>query len=177
MRFTVAEEQFLIENASEHTSIELAEMLNNKFGTERTAPQVHEKCLKRLRIHTKNKTQYGFKQKEQLPIGTIRSRNNGNTYIKVDNVPYQTRASGYTKPYWMPLQEKIYTDAYGKIPNGMMVCFLNCNRKDFRLENLYPISRKIAVRMAQNKWWSADPIITMTGIRWCELFLASRKGG
>lgn len=176
MRFTVEEEQFLIENASEHSSAELAEMMNNKFGTARTASQVLEKCCKSLHVHVKNKTQYGLKPKEQLPIGTIRSGNNGNTYIKVKDVPIKTRATGYAKPNWIPLQEKIYTDIHGDIPKGYMVCFLDCDRTNFEPTNLHAINRKISAILAKNKWWSSDPVVTMAAIKWCELHYAAKGG-
>lgn len=175
-KFTAEEVEFILNHYSEAKSAQdLADMMNRQFGTPRTADNIREKCRGRgLNVKINNPTQYGKKRKEQLPIGTIRNVSNGCTYIKVKMVPERSLFTGYAKPYWIPLQEKVYTDAHGEIPKGMMVCFLNCDRNDFRLENLYPITRKIAARMAKNEWWSDNPIITMTGIKWCELMIVSK---
>lgn len=83
--------------------------------------------------------------------------------------------SGYARPYWIPLQEKVWTDAHGSVPAGHMICFLDGNTQNFAPENLYPITRAASVRMAQNKWWSSDPRITKTGILYCNLLIALRR--
>ena len=168
MRYSIEEERFLIEHIDSVSSYkELTDMMNQKFGTARLPERVREKCNKGLHISTgKNVTQYGNKPKERIPIGSIRKSSNGSTYIKVaDN---DIKYTGYQEPWWIPLQKKIYEDAYGPIPDGYMVCFLNCDRDDFRLENLYPITRKTSARLAKNGWWSEFPEITMTAIKLCE---------
>lgn len=174
--FTAEEVEYILAHYAEAKSAQdLADIMNSHFGTNRSAENIREKCRKSaLGVSINNPTRYGQKPKEQLPIGTIRTVTNGATYVKVKDVPVGAKFTGYARPYWIPLQEKLYADVYGELPKGMMVCFLNCDRSDFRIENLYPISRKIAARMAQNQWWSDNPIITMTGIKWCELFLETR---
>ena len=170
MRYSEAEERFLREHIGECESFtELTHRLNSEFHTDRKMERVREKCCKQMHIRIgKNISQYGRKPKEQLPIGTIRNGQNGTTYIKVMDAD-KSYATGYQEPWWMPLQKKIYQDAHGKIPDGYMVIFLNCDRKDFSLENLYPISRKTSIRLAQNGWYSKEPQLTLAAIRLCEL--------
>ena len=122
--FTTEQEEWLRGNYYlVSTYQELTELFNDRFGTNRKRTQIAEKCTKRLRLKgMPNPTTYGKKQKEQLPIGSIRKSQTG-TYIKVldsDNV----NISGYSEPYWLPLQKKLFQDVYGEIEPGKMVCFL-----------------------------------------------------
>lgn len=174
--FTLEQEQWLRENFYEAQSYSnLAERFNMAFGTNRSRGQISDKCSKSLGLTGMHcASRYGVKQKEQLPVGTIR-RSQTETYIKVLHVLPGSKFTGYKKPWWVPLQEKIYTDAYGSIPDGHMVCFLDCNPENFDLKNLYPITRQISVRLSQNGWWSKNPEITKTAIKWCELQGAIKK--
>lgn len=170
MRYSEAEERFLREHIGECEAFaELTRRLNSEFGTDRKMELVREKCNKQMKMTIgKNISQYGKKPKEQLPIGTIRESANGVTYIKVMDAD-KSYATGYREPWWIPLQKKIYQDANGKIPDGYMVIFLDCDRKNFSLENLYAIDRKISAQLAKNGWYSKNPELTKTAIRYCEL--------
>lgn len=173
--FTKEQERWLRENYfSSQSYAALVEKFNDTFGTKRSADMLKDKCTKRLRLKgMPNPTQYGRKQKEQLPLGTIRRSQTG-TYIKV-RIASNADMSGYQEPYWTPLQKKIYQDAHGDIQPNQMVCFLNRDPEDFSVENLYPIDRKIAVIMSKNKWWSDDPELTLAAIKWCELFYTIKE--
>lgn len=174
-RFTEQQENWLRENIYSFDSYaDLTARFNEIFGEYRKVDLVREKCTKRLKISMgKNAGQFvaGAKTRD-LPIGTIRKSQTG-IYIKVSNEAVDI--SGYARPNWLPLQQKIYEDAHGKLPEGYMVCFLDCNRENFDLSNLYPVNRQISVRMAQNGWWSNDPTITLTGILQCELQITLNK--
>lgn len=168
--FTAEQEQWLRDNFYTAQSYQdLAERFNKAFGTSRSRGQISDKCSKRMKLNgMHNTSKYGVKPKEQLPVGTIRKSQVG-TYIKVLKIPPGACFTGYKEPWWMPLQKKLYTDAYGSIPDGYMVCFLDCNPENFSLDNLYPITRQISARLSANGWWSNNPEITKTAIKWCEL--------
>lgn len=176
--FTAEQVQWLRDNYYTAQSYQdLTERFNKTFGTNRSRGQISDKCSKNMKLTgMHNTSKYGVKPKEQLPVGTIRKSQTG-TYIKVLPVPPKSNFTGYKKPWWMPLQEKIYTDAYGSIPERYMVCFLDCNPDNFALENLYPITRQISIRLSQFGWWSENPEITKTAIKWCELQGAIREVG
>jgi hypothetical protein len=176
-RYTQAEEKWLLENYSKcSTYKELTAELNNRFGNERKITSVREKCTKGLGIKgMKNPTVYGEgKAKEQCPIGTIRKSSNGNTYIKVKDSAY-TYQSGYREPYWLPIQKKVWMDHYGEVPEGKMVIFLDGNRDNIDISNLYCIDRRISARLAWNGWYSDNTDLTLTAIKWCELFYLLRQ--
>lgn len=172
MKYSNQEKQFLIENISSvQTFRELSNALNSEFGTNRTTEQVRDQCIKQLRIKIgKNAGRYGDRPKEQLPIGTIRKSANHCTYIKVLDST-QGHFTGYKEPWWKPLQKKLYEDAYGPVGDKLVV-FLDCNRENFNLNNLYAVDKKITTRLAKNGWWSTNPDITLAGIKLCELIEA-----
>lgn len=169
--FTAEQEQWLRDNYhSVDTYEELTMRFNERFGTSRKKESIREKCCKRLGLKgIISKTTYGNKEKEQLPIGTIR-KSQVATYIKVLPVPNGTHFTGYAEPYWLPLQKKIYQDAFGPIDSGKMVCFLDNNPENFELDNLYCIDRRISALMSSNHWWTDSKLHTLTAIKWCELY-------
>lgn len=177
VRFTEPQELWLRGNYGKVGSYdELTARFNETFGAERRKDAIREKCTKRLGLKgMPNPTVYGKKAKEELPIGTIRRSQTG-TYIKVQHAQ-SSYSSGYSEPYWLPLQKKIWQDAHGELPKGKMVCFLDGNPQNFDLANLYPIDRSIAAIMAKNKWWTSSRELTLTAIKWCELYYAIKTGG
>ena len=174
--FTPEQEAWLIQSYHNVTSYdELTDIFNHTFGLNRTKSSIREKCNKRLGLNgMPNPSKYGQKQKGQLPIGTIRKSQNA-TYIKVEDVPSGVCFTGYKEPYWIPLQKKIYQDAYGKISQGHMVCFLDRNSDNFDLDNLYCIDRKISAIMSKNGWWNDTRELTLAAIKWCELHYAIKN--
>lgn len=176
-RYTQAEEEWLLENYSKcSTYKELTTELNNRFGNERKITSVREKCTKGLGIKgMKNPTTYRKGNvKEQCPIGTTRKSSNGNTYIKVTDSAYSYQ-SGYREPYWFPIQKKVWIDHFGEVPKGKMVIFLDGNRENIDINNLYCIDRRISAILASHSWYSDNADLTLTAIKWCELFYLLRQ--
>lgn len=170
-KYTAEEIDFIKKNLRHYDSYkEFGKVFNDKFLCNVSPGSISDLCCKRIHYPIgKNKTKFQTGHREKsLPIGTIRKAN-GATYIKVADT--LTNFNGYKEPDWMPLQKKIWIDANGPIRDGEMVCFLDCNRENFALENLYCIDRKIAIRMANNGWWSENRDITLAGIKYIELCL------
>lgn len=175
-RYSSEEKQFIRENLRKYDSYtDFCKVFNAHFGTNVTRSQLSDLCTKRLGFPiAKNKTKFqkGHRDKE-LHIGTIRKTQNGSAYIKVKNT--LSHFSGYREPDWVPLQKKIWEDAYGTVPSGNMVCFLDCNRENYNLENLYCIDRKVSAILATNGWWSTNTDITLAGIKYAELLIALKE--
>lgn len=174
-RWTQDQKEWLVENYQNFDTVkQVADEFNKAFNESRTSGQISDIATKRLGLkRNKNIGTYGKREKEELPIGTVRKSAVG-TYVKVKESGNKN-ITGYQKPYWIPLQEKIYTDAYGEIPEGYYICFLNGNNEDFSLDNLYPINRAISVCMAQGKYWTDSKIHTLTAIKYWELFYARKQ--
>lgn len=177
-RFTKEQNEWLRANYhSTDSYADLTDRFNVRFSSSRTPAQIRETCNKRLKLTgMTNTTRYGSKKKEELPIGSIRKSSTG-TYIKVKNIVDDAiHISGYAKPYWLPLQQKIYEDAYGKIKDNEMICFLDGNPNNFDISNLYCINRKISAAMSTHKWWTKSREHTLTAIKLCELNLILKEG-
>jgi hypothetical protein len=179
--FTEEQESWLIKHYDDYRFYdELTEAFNLHFNTNRSVISVQEKCNHKLGLKGKlGRSSYRYKDKEQLPVGTIRKSQTA-TYIKVQETPSKAFGSkinnrGYREPYWVPLQKKIYQDVYGPIKPGQMVCFLDGDSKNFELDNLYCIDRRISALLTKNKWWTGDRELTRTAIKWCEYYYAIRE--
>lgn len=125
-------------------------------------------------------TQFGNTKGRSLPVGTERiAYTTGGykaVYVKVkETEDCREHITRYAEPYWKVKQKKIYEDYYGEIPKGHMVVFLDQNPDNYDINNLYCISRKILVRMNQNRWFTTDREHTLTAIKWCELFLVLKE--
>ena len=168
-KYTEQEKQFCRENLQLFNCYEdFAKSFNNNFGLDISFERLRDLCNKRLKIGIgKSKTCFQKGQRTRsLPIGTIRKTPSG-TYIKVADT--LTHFSGYKQPDWIPLQKKIYQDAFGEIPKDKMVIFLDCDKTNFSLNNLYCIDRKISVQLAANGWYSENKDVTLAAIKLCEL--------
>ena len=175
--YTSEQEEWLRDNFYRVGSYaELTEKFNSRFCMDKKVSMISWKCNKHMGLKGMfNSTQYGNAQKWELPVGTIR-RTTAGTYIKVAPV-MNNHINHYKEPYWLPLQKKIYQDAYGVIAPGKMVCFLDKNPQNFALDNLYPIDRKTSAIMSKNRWWSENPELTLAAIKWCALHYAIKEVG
>lgn len=175
--YTKEQEKWLRSSISQYDSFsELTNAFNKHFNEDRKVTSVQEKCNKRLKLKI-NKNAGRFKdrnRKEQLPIGTIRKGGNGSVYIKVKD-SFLSYQSGYEEPYWLPIQKKVWQDHYGDVPDGKMVIFLDGNRENLDINNLYCIDRRISAIMAKNRWYMNNREHTLTAIKWCELHYALKE--
>jgi len=53
--------------------------------------------------------------------------------------------------------------------------FLNNNKTDFNITNLYPMKKKYLAYMSRNHWYSNNPDLTLTAIKWCELMYSTQE--
>lgn len=167
--YSEKERRFCLDNIKRFDSYkDFAEAFNKYFGTEISESKLKDLCCKRLKKGIgKSKTCFkNGSRARALPIGTIRKASYGK-YIKVSDT--LTGVSGYKKPDWLPLQKKLYQDVYGAIPENKMVIFLDCDRSNFSIENLYCIDRCVSMELAKNRWYSTDRNITLAAIKYCEL--------
>ena len=69
----------------------------------------------------------------------------------------------------------VWEQHYGSAPpEGHTIVFLNRDTKDCSIENLYAVSPRVLREMSKKKWWSTDRELTLTAIKWCELFYAMK---
>lgn len=156
----------------------LAEMFNRHFNTNVGKYSVSDRCCKQLSIH-RNTNSGIFKNGEQhaqsYEIGDERIHD-GYVWVKVNDIKHCGKVtSKMFKENWVQKHRYVYERQYGKIPNDHIIIFLDSDKTNFAINNLYCIPRKINAIMNQNHWFSENPELTLTAIKWCELYYALKE--
>lgn len=175
--YSEEENQWLINNIDNYSYPELTKLFNEKFN--RNLKSVSDHCIKSLKLHKSvnngcmNKGRKDFVNR--LPIGTERTANRGEVYIKISDNYIEGRTPTIAhNPNFKLKKEIIWESVHGPKPEGCIIVFLDMNKENFDIDNLYCIPRKIGLMLSKNKWWSSDKDVTLTAIKWCELFYAIR---
>ena len=148
---------------------DMTALFNQTFGTNRSEFVIKVHCNRSLKIHfLGNHFQAGD------PIGTevIRS---GYVWVKVSNkIPQKGERSGDIN--WRPKSHIVWEQHYGCMPpEGHIIVFLDGNKMNTDIKNLYAVSGKVNREMSKKAWGRSDPEFTLAAIKWCELFYAVKE--
>lgn len=146
--------------------VKTTELINNMFDKNYSI-QVIQKKAKKMGLNVPKELANSNANPNIDPIGTIREEpSSGYLVIKIKSNK------------WIKYNRYLYEKAYGSIPKGYSVIFLDGDNRNFDLSNLIAIPRDFVVYMNSNKIRSHDPEVTRTAIKWCELYeLFKSKGG
>jgi hypothetical protein len=72
---------------------------------------------------------------------------------------------------WVKKHRYIWEQAYGPIPNGMVVRFADGNKMNVTLDNLLLVSRRVCTSVVKRKMEQEDPDLNMTAHKLAELDL------
>ena len=176
--YSESERNFLRDNIANCSYTELSSKFNAKFRTHLTVDAIEHTC-KRIGINHGHPGAKFVKGKHNqfsptCPIGS-ETVSAGKVYIKIVN--NKVISSGkHCKENWMQKNRYVYEQSYGKLPDGYQIIALDGNRRNFAPNNLYAVPRKISMMLCANKWFSKSPEITLTAIKYCELFYALKEG-
>lgn len=173
--YTQEMDAFILDHIHEHSYAELAEMVNARFGTSKGQYGMRSHCSKVLKCQTGQKQfQPGHASHNTREIGAERWIN-GYLWVKVGSERGKNGEHFAYRNNWKMKHRLVWEAAHGPIPENCQIIFLDQNRKNIALDNLYCISLHAVGIMRGNGWFSSDPEITMTAIRYCELMLAISK--
>lgn len=177
--YTYEEKAWLMEHINDGNHEEVTAMFNAMFGVNVKAHSIKDECTKVLKIKkAENIGQFregGEVKSVTHPIGTEIKRN-GYWVVKVDDKYHKGKYTHRNmRENWKLKQVHVYEQAYGKIPDGSFVVFLDSDRENFDLKNLYCTDRRILSVMNYNKWFTEDPELTLAAIKWCELHYAIKE--
>lgn len=161
-QYTDAEKEFLAQNAESMTLKELSDGIYRISGRKRHYISIGRYLTQTLGV------KHG--QLNKLEIGGEMLReSDGYTLIKVSDDP-----KGGGKNFIMK-QRLLYEKFHNvSLPDDYLVIFLNNNKQDFSKENLYAIPRRFIPFMTKNQWWSDNPKLTLTALKWCEHYYATK---
>lgn len=179
-QYTDTEKKWLEENYDSYSNQELVVLFNCQFKCKVSARKLSEFCSQKLKKHKIINSGWAIKgqrARNLLPIGTERIQKDGTVLIKVTDIPYNE--SNIDNPQWtlnwMPKQRYIYEKHYGSIPENYFVIFLDGNKNNFELDNLYCVNRTIHFMMSKNGWYTTNKDNTLAALKYCELFYAIRN--
>lgn len=180
--------EFIRDNSWGVSSKDMAEMVNEKFGT-----NFNEHRMKCFRAKYKIRSGVtGWFQKGREPGNKGRKQSeycspealeaSRKTQFRKGNHPvnemqigaisttrdgYLIRKKSMTGSQWERwefLHRAVWEEHNGPIPEGMTVVFLNGDKKDVRIDNLMLISRGELSTMSRKGYWSADPELTEAAV-------------
>lgn len=171
--FTPEEDAWLIENYPKYRSDVLAMMFNERFDHPSSARNLIGRCNQNLGIVSDRQNyKKGETPANILPIGTERKTQTGYIMVKIDDKKSQRGDSATYHENWEFKHILEWEKHHGKMPPKHMIVFLDSNKENLDIDNLYCIPQKIAAWMARNKWYTDSREHTLTAIKWCELKLA-----
>lgn len=168
--YTKEQEQWLMNHADDYiNSIGLTEAYNIYFGTDQTAERICSKLHRLMPDHaygwSGGKPQGEGSSVTAKPIGSEVFKG-GYWWVKIaDNPLPKNYTSAERMKNWRQKHRLIYEQAHGPVPDGYLVVFLNGDRNDFELDNLYCCPRKIQTIMMRNGWWTDSREHTLTAIK------------
>lgn len=174
MNYTYTKEQddWLRENWVEYGG-KSVQMFNEKFGQNRTYQMIRGHCQNVLKVRVSKE------------FTSEKCRRNAGRYAPIGSV---TKAKGYwqikvadeygkRKSNWMLLHHYNYIEAYGDIPKGMVVIFLDGNKDNCEASNLKAVPQAINTLLMTKNLRSIHKTLTETGVKWCELYQLLQKKG
>lgn len=178
-KYTHEEKQFLVENIKHYTYKELTQKFNKMFNTDLSTSSISDMCIKRLGIHREINVggfQDGPKSFNSYPIGT-ELVSGGYIFVKINNAYIQNsnRSGLCGNPNWKKKQYLVWEKVHGKVAPGDVLIFLNKDKMNCEIENLYCTSRKVNFMMAKNGWYTESREHTLAALKWCELYYAINK--
>jgi hypothetical protein len=139
---------FILENSNQKAS-SLTRMVNARFGTAFTLNQVlhaaYNSGLRRENNFGMPKPLYS----EKIIKGYVA--------IKI-------AMTGPKRTLWKEKHRWVWEKVHGKIPEGMVIIFLDNNRNNFALKNLAMVSRAEAVKLSQFGFRSGNKEKTLAGL-------------
>lgn len=111
-------------------------------------------------------------------IGYIRSKDkDGFRYIKVRDEHFSNSRAGNTarQKNWKSLHHHIYEQAYGPVPEGYVIKFLDGNKENLALDNLAIVSRAELAVINRHRLNFKDKDLSATGINISKVILKTSQ--
>lgn len=172
-RFIATEEQseFIKNNVKGLGNAELANLFNEKFGTDVTMIQIRTfKENHNLKSGLDGRFKKGHKPVNYRPVGSERINIYGYIEVKVAD-PNK----------WRLKHRVVWEEHHGEVPNGYSILFLDRNKQNLDINNLVLVSKKQLAFLNNNKLIKEDKELTKTGLIIADLLIkisdAEKEGG
>lgn len=198
--YSPEQEAFLRNNAPLMSRRELTEQFNKEFGANRSVCEIKQWCNARgynsssdgkfKKGHVSWQTGIrGVDYKSHFTEESFRRSVEGmkqarktakiGDEIVIDGVPWIVTSLEYGIPFCdrrQPKRRVVWERLHGEIPKDHCIINLDGNKMNCDPSNLYCMPIKFRPILAKNKWWTGNPELTLTAIKWCELHYAIKEG-
>ena len=155
--FNNEEEKYILEIYKGRTTDEITDLFNKKFNRNIKVSQIKAyKSHNKLKSKVDFKFMAGKKPHNFKPIGSeFTTYDNGikTTYIKVGN-----------PNTWEKKQKYLYKKYKGDVPKGASVIFLDGDRDNFELDNLYMLTKREKLMMCSTNSFFENKEMNKTSI-------------
>lgn len=173
-RYLSDHREWLRNNWMKYTNnVELTEAFNQRFDDNRTFDAI-KKYLKSVVPSSNYGHSGGSKPGEGSSVTAKRNGTEtfkgGYWWVKIDN---QKLPKKYTTEEryrnWKLKHHIIWEKHHGPIPPGCKVIFLDGDRNNFNIENLYCADVRVLTYLMRNNMWYSNGPLTLSSIKWAEL--------
>lgn len=174
---------------------ECTRLINEQFGLSLTCKQVKSQknrlkldsgldgrfkkgnkpnnCFKKgERVSIETEFKKGNKPHNWVPVGTERVKTDGYVYVKISDVRGQKYGHRIN---WKQKHIIIWEKAYGPVPKGSCLIFLDGNKLNTDLDNLACITLTEKLIMCKKHLLYNDPYLTKIGISIAKLYAMANK--
>lgn len=181
--FTKEQEKFIKGNAKGMYNDDLADLINKKYGLQITRRQIAtwkknhnvssglngqfekgretwNKGMKGIVFPGSEKGWFskGRPPENYRPVGSERvCSKDGYVLVKVQD-------EGIHQERWKHKHIIVWEKHHGKVPHNHVVSFIDSDRTNTNIDNLFLLSRSELVRMNKGNYFSSDPDVTLSGL-------------
>lgn len=171
MRYKEKNLNFIKQYLGKKTYKEIAELFNKEFGTNKKLHNIKTAVYRNSEKIGYKVGKAGFQPNHKLtalPIGVKRVDDWGYIKIKISHNKDKNKR-------WQLYHHYIWEKANGKIPHNHVVIFMNGDNRDFRLENLRCVDRRVCLKLKQNNMAYDDSELLETAMNINALLLKQNE--
>lgn len=190
-KYTAEQDDFLRKNSKKMTRKELTDLFNKTFGACVKEGAIEQRCfLNGWKPKTDGKFKCGgvpwckTKGGREEYVKKLKGGNSGS--FRRGNIPHNVLAVGTVKKWgheikiktkagWQNRLRHMWEQENGKIPDGYVVVCVDGDKYTDDISKLRLISNRTLTFLMSNGWAGKGPLITDTGIKWCDLYIALEK--
>lgn len=174
--FTTTEQDEFLREHNNVLRAELTEMFNKKFGTQKSVSAIIHRCSRLgLKLPKEIRYEHNYGIRDKAPIGTEIWYHDC-IWVKVKEENAHHPKSIFENPCWKRKHYLVWEEANGKVPEGYCIVFLDGDKKNCELSNLYCTPKRNAIMVANPLIFKNEsPHTKKTALIWGECYFDNER--